>query len=381
MPTSLKQTMRVRRARVARLPGFTLVEVLVVIAIIGVLVGLAVPAVNLARRSIQQRAIALECLAIAQAVEAYHNKYDDYPPDGSDVDLLRRHLRKAFTNISSTELTILGIPTAGATPAPFPLPGSIGGEVVASGNLPVSAMDPSEALVFFLGGFSNDPVYPFSGKGGPIYISNSSGAQIKSNEMDANSTFQYNPDRQSPLYDFKQAQLTLDASSGKTLSSDDGIAGGAPDLMPAYHPGGKKMPFLYFDSRTYQRNVAGVPIANHFNAGLDNIAFAYRSTAINTKYAPTSDPNKFFRFINEKTFQIVSAGLDDSYGGEMGLFYLFKDASSESTGNSNSGDSLDLLNPTAAPKYTRFLGANASTSQLDNVTNFSQGTLEDSLSN
>ena len=373
MPTSLKQIVRVRRARVARLPGFTLVEVLVVIAIIGILVGLAVPAVNLARRSIQQRAIALECLAIAQAVEAYHNKYDDYPPDGADLGILKQHLRKAFPNMASTEVALIE--------GTFPLP--TGNVAVASGNLAIgSLMEPSEALVFFLGGFSNDPVFPFSGKGGPIFILNSGGNPVKSNEPAANiASIQYNPDRQSPLYDFKQAQLTLDASSGKTISSDDVITGGSPDLMPAYHPSGKKMPFLYFDSRTYQRNVSGVPIANQFNAGQAGIAYPYRSTAINTKYTPTGDPNKYFRFMNEKTFQVISAGLDDDYGGESGLFYMFKDASSESTGNANSGDSLNLALPTAAPDFTRFLGANGSTSQLDNVTNFSQGTLEDSLSN
>ncbi|MCA9157924.1 MAG: prepilin-type N-terminal cleavage/methylation domain-containing protein, partial [Planctomycetales bacterium] len=74
--------MRVRCARNARRSGFTLVEVLVVIAIIGVLVALIVPAVNMAYRTVQQRAIALECQALAQAVEAYRSKYDDYPPDG-----------------------------------------------------------------------------------------------------------------------------------------------------------------------------------------------------------------------------------------------------------------------------------------------------------
>ncbi len=365
MPTSLKQIMRVRRARVARLPGFTLVEVLVVIAIIGILVGLAVPAVNLARRSIQQRAIALECLAIAQAVEAYHNKYDDYPPDGAVEDVMKRHLRKAFPNIAPSEFVLLSNPT------------------VITGNSAIgSVMEPSEALVFFLGGFSNDPVFPSLAKGGPIYISNSSGAQIKSNEMDANSTFQYNPDRQSPLYDFKQAQLTLDVSSGKTLSSDDGITSASVDLLPAYHPSGKKMPFLYFDSRTYQRNVAGVPIANHFNAGSAGIAYPYRSTAINTKYAPTSDPNKYFRFMNEKTFQIVSAGLDDSYGGEMGLFYMFKDLPMVNRPATPTAATVSTVESGPhAPEFTRFLGANGSTSQLDNVTNFSQGTLEDSLSN
>lgn len=366
---SLQQIMRVRCAQHARRSGFTLVEVLVVIAIISVLVALVVPAVYMASRAIQQRAIALECQAIAQAVEAYRNKYDDYPPDGLVEDVMKRHLRKAFPNLAPSELVLLSNPT------------------VVTGNADIgSVMEPSEALVFFLGGFSDDPGFPFSGKGGPIYIDNGSGVQIKSDKMDGNSRFQYNPDRRNPLYPFKQAQLTLGIDGDRTISTDDDITGFTRDLMPAYHPSGKKMPFLYFDSRTYQPKTD----ANQFNAGSAGIAYAYRSTAVNTKYSASDDSilnrNNYFRFMNEKTFQIVSAGLDDNYGGKVGLFYMYRPANGESAGvTANSGDSLALTaaissgtHPT--PQYTRFLN-DTGTAQLDNVTNFSEGTLEDSLSN
>lgn len=367
--TGFQRTMRVRCARNARRSGFTLVEVLVVIAIIGVLVALTVPAVQLAYKAVQQRAIALECQSLAQAVEAYRNKYDDYPPDGLDEAVMRRHLRKAFPNISSSEFDLLSNPN------------------VVTGNSAIkSVMEPSEALVFFLGGFSDDPSYPISGKGGPIYILGINGKQVYSSEPTANiASIQYNPDRQNPLYDFKQAQLTIDAVGALTVSTDDDITGAARDLMPAYHPSGKKMPFLYFDSRTYQPKTD----ANQFVTVSGDIAYPYRSTAINTKVDPSIDTitnrSNYFRFMNEKTFQIVSAGLDDNYGGETGLFYMFKPSNGESAGSANSGDSLGLLDPITSgthpdPTYTRFLNSEG-TSQLDNVTNFSEGTLEGSLSN
>jgi prepilin-type N-terminal cleavage/methylation domain-containing protein len=375
---SLQQNKRVRCARNARRSGFTLVEVLVVIAIIGVLVALIVPAVNMAYRTVQQRAIALECQALAQAVEAYRNKYDDYPPDGLDQGLMKRHFGKAFPNLAPSEITLLSNPA------------------VVTGNAAIgSVMEPSEALVFFLGGFSDDPAFPFSGKGGPIYIDNGSGVQIKSDAMDGNSVFQYNPDRQKPFYDFKQAQLTLDVGGvpPRTISTDDDITGAARDLMPAYHPSGKKMPFLYFDSRTYQPKTD----ANQFATLSAGIAYPYRSTAVNTKYSANDNSvlnrNKYFRFMNENTFQIISAGLDDNYGGEPprpsigkpGLFYMFKPSNGESAGSANSGDSLELTAPISSgthptPEFTRFLNSTG-TSQLDNVTNFSEGKLEDSLSN
>ena len=370
MPTSLQRTQQVHTVRTARRSGFTLVEVLVVIAIIGVLVGLTVPAVNLAYRTIKKRAIAMECQAIAQAVEAYRTKYEDYPPDGADQELMKRHLRKAFTNIASSEFVLLSNPA------------------VVTGNPTIgSVMEPSEALVFFLGGFSDDPVYPISGKGGPIDIRNG-GIQVTSDKMVASSVMQYNPDRQNPLYDFKQAQLTIEVVGSRTISSDDDITGYARDLMPAYHPGGLKMPFLYFDARTYQARTD----ANQFNAGPAGIAYAYRSTAVNTKVDPSvntiENRNRYFRFMNEKTFQVVSAGLDDNYGGKVGLFYMFSPANGEAAGvTANSGDSLALLaaiSPAEThprPDFTRFLGDNSSTAQSDNVTNFSEGTLEDSLSN
>ncbi len=81
-------------------------------------------------------------------------------------------------------------------------------------------MDPTEALVFFLGGFSDDPVFPFSGKGGPLLIMNdgSPAVQVKSNHDPAHiSSVQYNPDRLNPLYEFQQGQLTIELTTVRSL--------------------------------------------------------------------------------------------------------------------------------------------------------------------
>lgn len=365
-----------RSARGTLRDGFTLVEILVVIAIIGVLVAITVPAVNIAYRSVKQRAIALECQALATSIEAYRTKFDDYPPDGADSALLLRHLKKAFPNISPTEIDLLTKTGKFANWSGVP---------VASSANSGAVMDPSEALVFFLGGFSDDSVFPFSGKDGPIYILDDSSPpqQVKSSHAVANiSSIQYNPDRKNSLYDFKQGQLTLTANAaGLTVSTDDTFNSGVTDLLPAYHPSGLQMPFVYFESRTYQQTT----VANRYATTSNGIVYPYRSAQLNTKYASDmSIPgrNKYYRFMNDKTFQLISAGLDDHFGGEPGFFYAYKplDSSTSSGTGPASGDSIDLANSSVGT-YTRFKDASGGTYQDDNVANFAEGTFADSLDN
>lgn len=371
MRNSPNQTRALRRLRSASQPGFTLVEVLVVIAIIGLLVGLTVPAVNIAFRAVKQRAIALECQALATSIEAYRAKYDEYPPDGADSALLLRHLRKAFPNIAPTEIELLTRTGKFATLTP-PVAASATGAV----------MDPTEALVFFLGGFSDDPVFPFSGKDGPVYILDSSSNPQNSLFTGTIASVQYNPDRKNSFYEFKQSQLTLQVSGNLTISSDDAINSGPTDLLPAYHPAGLTMPFVYFESRTYQQTT----VANRFATTDNGVVFPYRSAQLNTKYAADTSiagRNKYYRFVNEKTFQLISAGLDDHYGGVAGYFFVYKPVGSNDSGGSGpaSGDSIGLADTPAVGKYTRFKDAAGGTEQEDNVANFADGIFADSLEN
>ncbi|MBL6726080.1 MAG: prepilin-type N-terminal cleavage/methylation domain-containing protein, partial [Rubripirellula sp.] len=96
-----------RRSTARSQRGFTLVELLVVIAIIGILMGIAVPAifgVIGTAKSTKQR---LEIGGIEQGVQAYQEKYGDYPPDFSDWTIVERHYRKIFPRIAATELNLL----------------------------------------------------------------------------------------------------------------------------------------------------------------------------------------------------------------------------------------------------------------------------------
>ena len=60
--------------------GLTLVELITVVAIIAILVGLLVPAVNVARRFAKETQQRAQLTAIDVALMAFHNDFGDYPP-------------------------------------------------------------------------------------------------------------------------------------------------------------------------------------------------------------------------------------------------------------------------------------------------------------
>ncbi len=76
------RTMRIRRDAL----GFTIVELLVVIGIIGILVSLLIPAVSAVRNSAKELKTQSLFTAIAAGLETYRNATgESYPPSGSDA--------------------------------------------------------------------------------------------------------------------------------------------------------------------------------------------------------------------------------------------------------------------------------------------------------
>ncbi len=67
----------------SRPPGFTLVELLTVIAIIAILMGLLFPAMGIVREQAKKAEAKTACTAIVAAVKAYNTEYGKYPTVGA----------------------------------------------------------------------------------------------------------------------------------------------------------------------------------------------------------------------------------------------------------------------------------------------------------
>jgi prepilin-type N-terminal cleavage/methylation domain-containing protein len=68
----------------ATITAFTLIELLVVIAIIGILAALVFPVVGVVNRNKQLSLAKVQMQAIQQAIEGYHTKLGNYPPDNTN---------------------------------------------------------------------------------------------------------------------------------------------------------------------------------------------------------------------------------------------------------------------------------------------------------
>jgi len=267
--------------------GFTLVEVLVVIIIIGILAALLIPAITIAVRRARTAAIKLEVDGLAAAVERYRGEYGDYPPDFSDGEIVARHYRNLFPRMAADERALLtNLLDDG------------------SGNHDPTAMDRAEALVWCLGGYSDNTQRPFTGDGGPL-VWNGTGARTDPAAHSINS------ERPNALFDFKTERLTYGASAPYS-SSDDG------DLFLTYRAREGGAPLVYFDSRTYDL-VHPTLGSNGYGSG----TFGYIRALVSElqdppptsgSYATVDEAFDAWKFVNPNSFQIISAGLDDNFG-------------------------------------------------------------------
>ena len=316
-------TLRTPMTQPPRRHGFTLVEMLTVIVIIGILAAFTVGGVIAARRAVIRGIVVSDMRQIEMAVQKYKTEVGEFPPDFAfcddvvnargDVARARvlNHLRKRFPRLKVTNWADFTT-AVGATAGPG-----------------ANQLNPSTALVFWLGGviidgkpkgFSEDPANPFK-VGEP---------------------------RTTPYLDFDPSRIP---------------SGTAQYLQPRIQP---VSPYVYF--RAVKNNASGnfeygdandSDVFEPFSFGSGaNVCVPYLEDAYDpapTIPVHTTTPTTRLRlWRSPETYQILAAGLD-------GVF------------------STDT--PSGAPFAFRFskVGQNFSDGDYDNLASFAEGDLEKEL--
>ena len=331
--------------------GFSLVELLVVIAIIGILIGLLLPAINAVRKRGRITAISFEVQNLKNAIEQYKQTYGDYPPDGSNWTVVSQHVRVIFPRINRDEFELFR-------------------RLTQINGTNQTYMDPSEALVFFLGGFSDDPRYPFTGEGGPFSANRTNsffefdperltldtanvyrvnynyGGNVMSALIPSASTDEKDQDIHGNLgpdyvnYGDHGAEILVQDANGQWGELPDDYA--KIDVFPAYLPENCTVPYTYFDSRTYiPRTIYGgsrpaeFPMWDSAIKAKGQLLKPYRSDNVRPVVAGADDQYPA-KFVNDDSFQIISAGIDNNYGAPNGLWKHFPSGEGYTSGdNSN----------------------------------------------
>ena len=320
--------------------GFTLVEMLVVIVIIGILTGLILGAVVRARSAASIAVVKGEIAQMDTALQNYQNEFTELPPDFGHADAVERHLRKAFPRYAPNGDRLGNRATDGRPNGTFYERFANDVYDAYGGTIDPMLFDPASALVFWLGGL------PEAVPG--------AGAQWIPAGFHADPTFPFRQGlpRTKALFDFDAARI----AAVESHYSDPNDSTSAPVLrFLRYYPRGVEAPYAYFKSHrasgtwqyqdevspgrwfqhAYQHAIVGAPLGNNC--------------------VPYRDPQNPPAWRNHDTCQIVSAGLDGQFG--------------------------NLLPDNGASPNYRFsiTAGNFTQGDYDNITNFSERTLEDEI--
>ncbi len=279
-----------------------------------------------------QARIQAEINNLDSAMKAYREKHGEYPPsDLTDVTNpsgpVAEHLRKAFPKCKLLK--------ANASDMPGEL------DAIAMLQNGESPLSPAQALVFWLSGFSNDPIHPITGR---LPIGHDGKISVAG--------FNWTVDPPNTLMNFDKKRLIVNAATGSHVP----VYGPRPELTA---------PYVYFAARNYAAhwqanfqfpNADGPPGSAWTGQGGRGTGRPYLQDNGN------ASAFKILGFANPKSFQIISAGLDDDYDGNFDGVV----AQTGATHPSGVGGSA-TLGPLTTPFYPYTRG------DKDNLTNFSGG--------
>lgn len=298
--------------------GFTLIEVLIVIVIIGILAALILPAVNRARMRAQIAKVQSELESIKASITAFNVRFKNNPP--SSVTLYEAPGGWAGDSLSQRAIKKLWPQFS------FAVSRDINGDGDSTDSF---TLEGSECLVFFLGGM----------------IDGTSGAFRGFSKNPANPLALDNGTRDGPFFEFLGGiNPTTKAPTGRLVDSDG-------DSLPEYVDSlaSQTQPIVYLSSN----NGLGYRIGDD-----DSIAPYYKDGARREAY-------------NSDGFQLISPGFDFSYGSGGTL----------DTEDANGNGVLDAgedTNGNGVLDTSRGQVLSGSReSEKDNITNFHSGQLGD----
>ena len=294
--------------------AFTLIELLIVIAIIGILIGFLVPAVSGALKRARVTSVRAEISQLETAIGKFRSVYNMDPP--SQITLYG--LASGWTGDANSRALIRQLwPQFN-----FAIDRDINGDGTA-GDAPIT-LTSGECLVFFLGGISTTNIVGNIG----------SCTGFSKNPADP---LARGGTREAPLFEFLPNRFT-----------DAGTANGFPeyrDPLPT-----QTMPYLYFSAY----DGTGYATAGEFGAPGLTEPYRQGTTATSGYWKPNS-------------YQIISPGYDRAYG--FGGAFV-----PTGTDRLPSGTTVSSQYPNA---YTSTAPTGAQRAfEADNITNLASGELQ-----
>jgi prepilin-type N-terminal cleavage/methylation domain-containing protein len=326
--------------------AFTLVELLVVITIIGILAALITVAAVGALKTARRTEIKAEVNQMDGGFNEFKNRYNAFPPncqvDGiggtnpiNEARVLtdfKRFMKLAFPRHQEPDSLINALVGLKVDGTPIP-----------SGSQMAGGMTASEAIVFWLGGFSQDPKYPISGEGGPSYVYADSSASPPISISPAASgdpiesrkwIFPCKVDRLFP----RTSAGYFDETKKRYFQYQINPPNGPKRRINfwQYAPRKSEQPYMYFDTSRYApptsstADMTDPPAATALTGFGDTTSEPFYAFALKKKADTWTAANPTFQFINPDKFQIIHCGVTDKWDQDT-----FKNRISIQYGNSN----------------------------------------------
>jgi prepilin-type N-terminal cleavage/methylation domain-containing protein len=304
-----------------RRDGFTLIEILIVMAIIGVLVALIASAVGRALGKANQTKCANEISQLATALENFKTKYGAYPPSRIRICERRGYYGATQFDLDSISFIQQMFPRIDAAGWANPGidwngngnidPANLGGDMILEGD---------QCMVFFLGGipsipsiggsvpqfaclgFSSNPLNPAAAGGDRIPPFH----EFDSNRLVILPLTPSSINRRSQFhYSYLDTYGTMNAATVNRFGSSVSIQVPAPNSLPS----GFSQPYAYFS--TYKSTRNNYCQIRYGNCDCPTL-YGATLTVPYLEVAPTNTVTA--RFVNPASFQLMSGGADQTFG-------------------------------------------------------------------